>query len=146
VGGTYVIEANIDDMTGEIAAHVKKKLLEAGAPDVWFETIQMKKDRPAIKAAMLCAGADIDRLAAVLFKESPTIGLRYYPVGRIEMTRTIHTVETPYGLIRVKVAEGHGAKNASPEFEDCRAAAEKTGVSVKQVMAAAMGLAQTLIK
>lgn len=145
VGGTYVIEANIDDMTGEIAAHVKKKLLEAGAPDVWFETIQMKKDRPAVKAAMLCAGADIDRLAAVLFKESPTIGLRYYPVGRIEMTRTIHTVETPYGLIRVKVAEGLGAKNAAPEFEDCREAAEKTGVSVKQVMAEAMGLAQTLI-
>lgn len=146
VGGTYVIEANIDDMTGEIAAHVKKKLLEAGAPDVWFETIQMKKERPAVKAAMLCSGADIDRLSAVLFKESPTIGLRYYPVGRIEMTRTIHTVETPYGAVRVKVAEGLGAKNAAPEFEDCRAAAEKTGVSVKQVMASAMGLAQQLIE
>jgi hypothetical protein len=106
----------------------------------------MKKERPAVKAAILCPGADIDRLSAVLFRESPTIGLRYYPVGRIEMTRTIHTVETPYGPIRVKVAQGLGSKNAAPEFEDCRAAAEKTGVAVKQIMASAMGLAQKLIE
>ena len=146
VGGTYVIEANIDDMTGEVAAHTKKRLLHEGAQDVWFEPIQMKKDRPALKAAILCPGSAVEHLSSVLFRESPTIGLRYYPVGRIEMTRTMHTVETPFGPVRIKVAEGLGAKNAAPEFEDCREAAEKSGTPVKQVMAAAMGLAQKLIE
>ncbi len=145
-GFASVIEANIDDMTGEIAGHVKKKLLEEGALDVWFESIQMKKDRPALKVSVLCPRAKVEHLSAVLFRESPTIGLRHYAVGRIEMQREIHTVETPFGPIRIKVSAGLGQKNAAPEFEDCRIAAEKTGVSVKQIMAHAAGLAQKLIE
>jgi uncharacterized protein (TIGR00299 family) protein len=145
-GYASVIEANIDDMTGEIAGHVKTRLFEAGALDVWFESVQMKKERPALKVSVLCQRADVERLASVLFRESPTIGLRHYAVGRIEMRREIHTVETPYGPIRVKVSKGLGEKNAAPEFEDCKAAAEKTGAPVKQVMAFALGIAQKLIE
>jgi uncharacterized protein (TIGR00299 family) protein len=145
-GFACVIEANIDDMTGEIAGHVKKKLLDAGALDVWMEAVQMKKDRPAIKVGVLCPRGEVERLAAVLFRESPTIGLRYYSVGRLEMRRELHTVETPFGPIRVKVSKGLGETNAAPEFEDCKAAAEKSGVPVKQVMASAAGIAQKLIE
>lgn len=145
-GLTYVVETNIDDMTGEVASRVKNVLLKAGASDVWFESIQMKKDRPALKAAMICARADLDRLCSVLLKESPSVGLRYYPVGRMEMARSIRTVETPYGPVRVKIARGFGAENAAPEFDDCQAAAEKSGVPVKQVLAAAAGLAQKLLE
>ena len=82
-----------------------------------------------------------------LFQETPTIGLRYYPVGRMEMARSMHTVETPYGPIQIKVARGPaGSVNAAPEFEDCRRAAETHGVPIKQVMAVATGLAQKLVK
>ena len=81
--GTYVVEANIDDMTGELAAHVKTALFEASALDVWLESIQMKKERPALKVAALCRLKALGAIADTLFRESPTIGLRYYPVGRI---------------------------------------------------------------
>ncbi len=144
--GTYVVEANIDDLTGEIAAHTKTALFSAGALDVWVEPIQMKKERPALKVGMLCRHDTLHRLADVLFRESSTIGLRYYPVGRIELRREIRTVETRFGPIRIKVAKNAGGiANAAPEFEDCLAAAEAHGVPVKEVMAAAAGLAQELV-
>ena len=143
----FVIEANIDDMTGEIAAAAATRLLEAGALDAWFEPIQMKKGRPALKLGILCKAQLLDTLAAKLFRETSTIGLRYYPVGRMEMVRSMHTVETPYGPIRVKVARGpEGSVNAAPEFEDCLAAADQHEVSVKQVMAVAAGQAQKLVE
>jgi uncharacterized protein (TIGR00299 family) protein len=145
--GTYVVEANIDDITGELAGHVVSALFEAGALDVWLAPIQMKKARPAQKVGILCRREVLDSLADTLFRESPTIGLRYYPVGRIEMDRTMHTVETRYGPIRVKVStSGSGAKNAAPEFEDCRRAADEHDASVKDVLAHALGLAQELIR
>jgi uncharacterized protein (TIGR00299 family) protein len=143
----YVIEANVDDMTGEIAAAAAVALLENGALDAWFEPIQMKKGRPGLKFGLLCKLGDLERLSGKLFRETSTIGLRYYPVGRIEMERSMHTVDTPYGSIRVKVATGlEGSVNAAPEFEDCRRAASEHGVSVKRVMAVAVGLAQKLLR
>ncbi len=143
---TIVIESNIDDMTAELAAHVKTKLLEAGALDVWLENIQMKKDRPALKISILCPISELERLAGILFTESSTIGLRYYSVGRIEMSREMKTVKTPYGEVRVKIGRGLGAVNVAPEFEDCRLLAEKSGVPLKQIMASACALSQKLIE
>lgn len=142
---TVVIEANIDDMTGEIAGQLKKELFDAKALDVWFEPIQMKKERPAIKVGVLCPRVDLDRIAAVLFRESSTIGLRYYGVGRIEMSREIQRVETPYGSIGIKVSQGLGMVNAAPEFDDCVTLAKSKGVPLKQVLAAAQGAAAKLI-
>jgi hypothetical protein len=143
----YVLEANVDDVTGEIAAAAASQLLKEGALDAWFEPIQMKKGRPALKFGLLCAPDDLERLAGKLFQETPTIGLRYYPVGRMEMARSMHTVDTPFGPIQVKVARGPGGSvNAAPEFEDCRRAAEAHGVPIKQVMAVASGLAQKLVE
>ncbi|MDD5306167.1 MAG: nickel pincer cofactor biosynthesis protein LarC [Deltaproteobacteria bacterium] len=141
-----VLEANIDDMTGEIAAHAVERLFCEGALDAWIEPIQMKKGRPALKLSALVRRDDVGRLGALVLRETSTIGLRFHDVGRIEMTRTMRTVETPYGPIRVKVAEGpHGARNAAPEFEDCKAAAAKHDVPLKEVMAHATGLAQGLL-
>jgi hypothetical protein len=142
-----VIEANVDDVTGEIAAAAASQLLTEGALDAWFEPIQMKKGRPALKFGLLCASDDLERLAGKLFQETPTIGLRYYPVGRMEMSRSMHIVDTAYGPITIKVARGPGGSvNAAPEFEDCRRAAEAHGVPIKQVMAVASGLAQKLVE
>ncbi|MCP4603820.1 MAG: nickel pincer cofactor biosynthesis protein LarC [Proteobacteria bacterium] len=143
----FVIEANVDDMTGEIAANAASRLLEAGALDAWFESIQMKKGRPALKLGLLCRNADLNRLSGILFHETSTIGLRYYPVGRIEMKRSMHVVETPYGPIKVKVARGpDGSANAAPEFDDCSRVAAEHGVPVKRIIAIAAGLAQKLIE
>jgi uncharacterized protein (TIGR00299 family) protein len=142
----WVVESNIDDVTGEVAAHALVRLLEAGALDAWIEPIQMKKGRPAIKLSMLCRRDDLERLAAELLRETPTIGLRHYPVGRIEMERRVLEVETKYGPIRVKLSSGPlGSVNAAPEFEDCRRAAQEHNVPLKQVMALAAGLAQGVI-
>ncbi len=142
---TVVIEANIDDMTGEMGGHLKRTLLEAAALDVWLTPIQMKKERPALKIGVLCRRMDLERLAAVLFRESSTIGLRFYGVGRIEMSRETRTVVTPYGAVRVKVSKGLGVVNAAPEFDDCAAIAKKKNVPLKQVLASAHGAASQLI-
>jgi hypothetical protein len=142
----WVVESNIDDVTGEVAAHAMERLLEAGALDAWIEPIQMKKGRPAIKLSVLCRRDDLERLGAELLRETPTIGLRHHPVGRIEMEREVLEVETPFGAIRVKLSRGPlGAVNAAPEFEDCRRAAREHGVPLKQVMALAAGLAQGVL-
>ena len=142
----YVIETNIDDTTGELAAHVKEMLMERGALDAWFEPIQMKKGRPALKLAILTRRDDLERLAAVIFSESSSIGMRYYPVGRMEMERSIETVDTRHGPVRIKIARGlGGSANAAPEFEDCKKIALKTGVPLKQIMAEAAGLAGRFI-
>ncbi len=142
-----VVEANVDDMTGEVAAAAAAKLLEEGALDAWFEPIQMKKGRPALKLSVLSRRANLDAMAGTLFRETSTIGLRYYEVGRVEMERSMAVVETPFGEIKVKVAKGPGgAVNAAPEFEDCNRAAKEHGVPLKQVMTVAAGIAQKLLE
>ncbi len=147
LGPCCVIETNIDDVTGEVAAHTITTLLEKGALDAWIEPIQMKKGRPAIKVSVLCRQSELRQTAAELFSQCPTIGLRHYPVGRIEMERSIHTIDTPYGPLRIKVARGpENSANAAPEFEDCKQAAIDHDVSLKEVMTVAAGLAQSLIK
>jgi len=142
----WVIEANIDDMTGEVAAQAVARLLEAGALDAWIEPIQMKKGRPALKLGLLGRRDDLERLGGLVLRETSTIGLRYHPVGRMEMRRAVREVTTPYGKIRVKLARGPGGSaNAAPEFEDCLRASREHDVPLKQVMALAAGLAQGLL-
>ncbi len=142
----WVIEANMDDITGEIAASAMEGLLEQGALDVWIETIQMKKGRPALKLSVLCNVEDLESLGAHLMRETTTIGLRYHAVGRMEMSRSVHRVDTPYGPVRVKVARGPGGSlNAAPEFEDCKRAAHDHGVPLKRVMAEVSGIAQQFL-
>ena len=145
--GPYaVLEANLDDVTGEIAGHALERLLGAGALDAWIEPIQMKKGRPAIKLSALARREDLARLCGLVLSETTTLGVRHHAVGRVEMRREIREVETPYGAVRVKLAWGpSGSANAAPEFEDCRRAAEKAGVPVKRVVAAAAGLADALL-
>jgi pyridinium-3,5-bisthiocarboxylic acid mononucleotide nickel chelatase len=141
-----VIEANIDDVTGEIAGHALQRILAEGALDAWIVPIHMKKGRPALSLGALVRCADIERIGALVLAETPTIGLRHYRVGRMEMRREIREVVTPYGAVRVKIARGPlGSANAAPEFEDCKLRAAEAGVPLKRVMAAAIGLAEALL-
>jgi uncharacterized protein (TIGR00299 family) protein len=134
-----VIELNVDDLTGELAADTLNAAFEAGALDAWTTAIGMKKGRPAI---MLSAIAPMDRshdVGQAMLRESSSLGLRIREVSRVERPRRMATVDTEYGPIAMKVAGGDGLpEQAAPEHEDCRRAAETHRIPVRQVYAAAL--------
>jgi len=134
-----VLEANIDDMTGELAAHALQTLLGSGALDAWATPIIMKKGRPALTISVLCERAAEGRLAEALLRETQSIGVRHAPVSRTERPRRIVEVSTEYGVIPLKVSEGpYGPPRIKPEFDVCAAAAQGAGVPVGVVIAAAL--------
>jgi uncharacterized protein (TIGR00299 family) protein len=135
-----VLECNLDDMNPELFIHAEEAAFAAGALDVWLTPIQMKKGRPAVKLSALCTpGAVADAVAASLFRETTTLGLRSYPVERRVLARSFVTVTTAYGAIPIKVGTGpDGPLNFAPEHDACRAAARAHGVPLKDVYAAAM--------
>ncbi len=133
------IEANIDDLPAELLGHAMERLLAAGARDVFLTPIQMKKNRPGTLLRLLAAPADRDRLAALVFQETSTIGLRYSTWQRQTLERETVQVETPYGLVAVRVARTpDGTPNVAPEYESCRQVAAARGVSAKLVYQAAI--------
>ncbi|MBO5688551.1 MAG: nickel pincer cofactor biosynthesis protein LarC [Lentisphaeria bacterium] len=133
-----LLECNLDDMTGELIGHVSEKLLSAGALDVWTAPVFMKKQRPGIVLSCLCRETDRELFLQMIFEETTTFGIREQRIFRTVLRRSFRTVETPYGTIRVKEGALEGRTvTRSPEWEDCRAAAEKNGVPAKDVYRAA---------
>jgi uncharacterized protein (TIGR00299 family) protein len=134
-----LLETNVDDNSAEINGYVMEKLFAAGALDVFFTPIQMKKNRPATLLSALCRPDEVERLEAIIFWETSTLGVRRQPVERRCLERESETVETPYGLIRVKVAHlSDGTTKRAPEYEDCRRAAEIHDVPLRVVYEAAL--------
>ena len=132
------IECEIDDMNPQLFGPLMDALLAAGALDVFYTSVQMKKGRPGTLVTVLAKPASRDALTNVLFRDSTTIGVRYQEMERCCLERTIETVQTPYGPVRFKVARRDGRElNASPEFDDCELLAAEHGVSIKTVQAAA---------
>lgn len=132
------IRANIDDSTPEVLGHVAERLLTAGALDVFFTPIQMKKFRPGTLLTVIAEPHQLDALSAILFSECSTFGLRYSEERRLKLARRIETVSTPYGDIRVKIGEWKGeCVSIHPEFEDCRARALERNVPLKTIIDAA---------
>jgi pyridinium-3,5-bisthiocarboxylic acid mononucleotide nickel chelatase len=131
-----VIESNIDDMSPELYEHVVARLFAAGAVDVVLIPVQMKKGRPAVQVQIIAPPAAREAVAAMLFAETTTIGLRVHAVARWKLARRVVEVPTAYGAIAVKVAGGADAL-AAPEYESCRAAAERHGVPLRVVYEAA---------
>jgi uncharacterized protein (TIGR00299 family) protein len=139
------LETNVDDLNPEIYDYVMARLFDAGALDVFLSPIQMKKNRPATLVRVLCQPDDADTLMAILFTETSTLGVRQQLVTRYCLARTSHTVETPYGPVRVKVARwGDGQVKAAPEYEDCRRLAEANNVPLRKVYRAAEMAAKAL--
>ncbi len=133
-----VLEANVDDMSGELAAHALRTLLESGALDAWATPIVMKKGRPALTLALIAPREAEARLAEVLLRETHSIGVRHSYVSRTERPRRVATVITEFGLIPLKISEGpYGPARVKPEFDACVDAARAAGVSVGEVIAAA---------
>lgn len=129
-----VIEANIDDMNPQFYEEVMNKLFQAGALDVFLENIIMKKGRPAIKITTLSRNEDADKLTGILFRETTTIGIRYHRSARRVLKREMRSISTIFGELRIKIAEYEGVVvNVSPEYDDLRLFAEKSGLSLKRI-------------
>ena len=128
-----VLEANIDDMTGEIAGYVMERLLEEGALDVFYTPIFMKKNRPAIKLSVLSRNESVKALEKRILAETTTIGIRKYEAQRVVMDRTIKTVQLPYGEAGVKVCTYEGIEKAAPEYESLKVLAKKTGLPLIKI-------------
>ncbi|MBX3182148.1 MAG: nickel pincer cofactor biosynthesis protein LarC [Polyangiaceae bacterium] len=140
-----LIEANVDDLTGELAGHALEQLLAAGALDAWITAVTMKKGRPGWVIAALARPALADRVSAALIRETSTLGVRRRGASRVERPRRAERVTTRYGEVGVKIGEGpFGAPQIKPEFEDCRRLAAAAGVSVREVIAEALGAARAL--
>lgn len=133
-----VIEANIDDMSAQIAGHLAEQALAAGALDVWFTPVQMKKNRPGVMVSLLAEHSDRDRLAGLVFRESSTIGVRIHAAERRTLDRAHVSVDTSFGPLRVKVSSLNGEMlNFAPEYDDCQRVARERGVPLKMVLAEA---------
>lgn len=138
-----VVEANVDDMTGEVAGWAIDALLAAGALDAWAVPATMKKGRPGLVVSALCDAARADAVTAALLRETTSIGVRRVPVTRTERPRRTTTVETAYGPIAVKISEGpFGPPQIKPEFDQCAEAARRAGVPVREVIAEATATAR----
>ena len=133
------IESEIDDMNPQLFGPLMDSLLAAGALDVFYTPVQMKKSRPGTLVTIVAPTPARQALTDILFRESTTIGVRYEEMSRTCLDRSVETVTTPYGEVRIKVARRDGQElNASPEFDDCARLAAQHGVSIKAVQAAAV--------
>ncbi len=129
-----MLETNLDDAPGELLGFLMERLLAAGALDVAFVPIQMKKNRPGILVQAMGLPADRQRLSAILFSETPTLGVRWREMNREVLAREAVTVDTPFGPIRAKRAfPPDGASRVVPEYESCRAAALEHGAPLREV-------------
>jgi uncharacterized protein (TIGR00299 family) protein len=134
-----VIEANLDDATGELLGAAIETFLVQGALDAWAAPVTMKKGRPAFTLSILARIEDADRLSHALLRETTSIGVRRYPVSRVERPRRIVEVDTPYGRIPVKIADGpFGPPQVKPELDACVAAARAHDVPLREVLRAAI--------
>jgi uncharacterized protein (TIGR00299 family) protein len=134
-----VVEFTVDDATPQLLAYATGRLFAAGALDVHITPVQMKKGRAGHGVTVLARPEDQDAVTRAVLTETTTLGLRIRREERIELDRAIERIATPYGVIRVKVGRLDGTEvHATPEYDDCAAAAVKHRVSLLAVQQAAL--------
>lgn len=137
-----VLETNIDDATPESLGYATLKILAAGALDVWVASVTMKKGRQAFVLSVLCNPHKSADLRNLMLEETPTLGVRQYEVERFELERKIIKVKTKFGEVRVKEAlTPGGQRRLKPEYDDCKALAEKAGKPFDAVYRAVLAAA-----
>ncbi len=141
--GTHaVLEANMDDATGEVIGHAVEVLLAAGALDVWINSVTMKKGRPGLVLHALARLDEAESVAATMLRETPSIGVRWSAYCRLERPRRQIQVTTPFGEVSVKVSSGpFGPAEIKPEFDRCAELAAAAGVPVRSVIQSAFDAA-----
>jgi hypothetical protein len=126
-------------MNPQLFGPLMERLYAAGALDVYYASVQMKKNRPGTLVTVIAPPDRREELAGVLFTDTTTIGVRYQEMQRERLEREIRPLATPVGTIRFKIARRAGSiVNASPEFEDCARAAADHGLPIKDVQALAI--------
>ena len=135
----WMLETNLDDVSGEWIAYCTSQLMESGALDVYTTAVQMKKNRPAVVLSVLCEEADIVPLETIIFRETGTLGVRRWPVSRHKLPRKPLVVETPWGQVTGKVGVlAEGTNVFAPEYESCRTLAAESGTPLREVYQAAI--------
>jgi hypothetical protein len=138
-----VLETHLDDLNPEHFEYLMERLLDAGALDVALMHLQMKKNRPGFAVRVVARPEARERLARVLFAESTALGVRAVEADRIVLAREVRRVATPLGPIRVKIVhDAHGRPEPSPEYEDCKRAARRAGVPLREVVRVAQEAAR----
>jgi pyridinium-3,5-bisthiocarboxylic acid mononucleotide nickel chelatase len=128
------LETNLDDCPPELLGAVMQRLLDAGALDVWFTPIQMKKLRPAVMLSVLCDDEKVAPLTDLIFEGTTAFGLRVEKIIRFKLSRRIETVLTDFGEVSVKIgSRGEEVLQVAPEYESCRALAERSGAPLKRI-------------
>lgn len=129
-----LLETNIDNMNPEFLSFVQERLFEAGARDVWITPIQMKKNRPAIKLSAIVDISMESKVAELIMRETPTLGVRVSQIDRYEAERSVVQFETSLGVVNFKLKKLDGSVvSLSPEYEDCRKIAIKEGIPIQDV-------------
>ena len=137
-----VIEAVVDDMSGELLAPALDALLAAGARDAFLTSVLEKKGRPAYLVTVLCDAEQLSGMTRTLFEHTTTLGVRYREERRTTLERAWRSVPTAYGAVRVKIGFLDGVSTVfHPEYEDCRARAAEHAVPVRRVAEAAQAAA-----
>ncbi|RGT72632.1 nickel pincer cofactor biosynthesis protein LarC [Mediterraneibacter massiliensis] len=129
----YKLETNIDDCTGEVLGYVMERLFEAGARDVYYSPIYMKKNRPAYQLSVICTEERVSALEKMIFKETTTIGIRRQKIERAVLKREIQTVQTSLGTAKVKVCGIEDGDRVYPEYESVRALSRQHDKSYQEV-------------
>ncbi|NGQ96939.1 LarC family nickel insertion protein [Brevibacillus sp. SYP-B805] len=143
--GMVMIQANLDDASPEWMAYAMERLLAAGANDVSFLPMTMKKSRPGMLLQVLCYQSDLEMMKSIVFTETTTFGLRYFPVAVHRLGRRFATVATRWGDVRVKIGFHRGERvQVSPEYEMCARLAKEAGVPLQTVYEEARRLAQEM--
>jgi uncharacterized protein (TIGR00299 family) protein len=142
-----VLESNLDDMSPELLGYLMDSLFDAGAKDVSFSHIQMKKNRPGIQLQVVGQPEDKERLTAVIFRESTTLGVRISYSQRAVLQRGELMVDSPWGKMRVKkVINQDGGTVLLPEYEECRRIAKENDLALRDVYAWAASLSKDHLK
>ena len=134
----WVLETNLDDISGEVIGHCIGQLWEAGPLDVYTTAIQMKKNRPGVKLTVLCRAETIAALEAIVFRETGTLGIRRWSTARHVLPREMRQVATAWGPVDGKLGQlDDGSLHFAPEYESCRRIAAERQVPLREVYAAA---------
>lgn len=127
------LSCNLDDCTGETIGFAMERLLDAGALDVYWTSVGMKKNRPGILLTCMCRPLDREKMVELLFRHTTTLGVRESAFRRYTLSRESKTIQTPDGDIRVKVSTGYGVAREKPEFDDLAKIARETGKSLSEL-------------
>ena len=143
--GTVKLETNIDDCSGEELGYVMDQLFDAGARDVHYTPVFMKKNRPAYQLNVICKKEDVEKMEEIIFSETTTIGIRRFDLKRCELPREMREVETELGKAMVKICSYKGMKKAYPEYDCVRQLAKEHHKTFDQTFRIVKAAAEQLL-